>query len=553
MIVDVSISEKSFGPKSLYKDVSFSVNDGEKIGVIGRNGVGKSTLLGILAGTDTDFSGDIIFKRGVSVVSSRQEHHGHEYKTVLEYILGDLPEYTNLAHIIETYPSTMGENVRKITEYTDALQRFSDLGYYDNEGMIVEDLKRLQIDETKAHGPLSALSGGQKRLVEVVKIMHSNAHLALIDEPTNHMDYVAKAKFVEWMKSTAMAMLIITHDRDVLRQVDRIIEIKDGEAVIFNGNYDHYLKANAVSTTGAMHEFEVVQRRIANLKDKVVQFRRLKEKARDPDTIKQFKRREQQAAAELAELEKIEKPTFWIDQSSVSNLGLKSTEQYDKFKAKNIRIHGAKTVDGHSRLLVDVQGLSLGYDMPLFENISFQLREGERVELHGRNGAGKTTLIKALLENTPGSEVARSVRYYAGSIEVDPKTVIGVYEQEVSHELFERTLSEAIEHIYLSLGQSVTDTKIRQLLSDYLFEPTDGGLPVSALSGGQKARLQLIRMFADNPNLLILDEPTNHLDLPSIEELERSLHAYRGAILYVSHDSYFRQALGGDVVTIVGR
>ena len=543
MIADISITEKSFGSKSLYKNLSFSVQNGEKIGVIGRNGVGKSTLFGIISGEDADYTGDVVLKRGVSVVSSRQEHHGHEQKTVLEYILGDLPEYAQLSHIIETYPATMGDDVRKISAYTDALDRFASLGYYDNEGMIVEDLKRVQIDEAKAHGPLSALSGGQKRLVEVVKIMHSNAHLALIDEPTNHMDYAAKAKFVEWMKSAAMAMLIITHDRDVLHQVDRIIEIKDGEAVVFNGSYDHYLKTNATSTTGAMHEFEVVQRRIANLKDKVVQFRRFKEKARDPDTIKQFKRREQQAAAELAELEKIEKPTFWIDQNSVSNLGLKSAEQYDKFKAKNIRIHGAKAVDGHSRLLVDVQELSLGYGAPLFENISFQLREGERVELRGRNGAGKTTLIKTLL----GQSTATC---YAGVIEVDPKTTIGVYEQEVSRELFELTLQDAIERVYLSRKLPVSETKVRQLLADYLFTPGDGGTPVKSLSGGQRARLQLIDMLANNPTLLILDEPTNHLDLPSIEELENALHAYKGAVLYVSHDSYFQKALGGTVVQI---
>lgn len=543
MIANITITEKSFGPKSLYKNLSFSVNDGEKIGVVGRNGVGKSTLFGILNGEDTDFTGDVLFRRGVSLVSSRQEHHGHEQKTVLEYILGDLPEYARLAHIIETYPETMGDNVRKISEYTDALERFASLGYYGNEGMIVEDLRRLQIDESKAYGLLSELSGGQKRLVEVVKIMHSNAHLALIDEPTNHMDYLAKSKFIDWIKSSNMAMLIITHDRDVLHEVDRVIEIKDGEAVVFNGNYDHYLKTNATSTTGAMHEFEVMQRRIANLKDKVVQFRRFKERARDPDTIKQFKRREQQAAAELAELQKIDKPTFWIDQSSVSDLGLKSAEQYDKFKAKNIRIHGAKAVDGHSRLLVEVQDLSLGYIAPLFEKISFQLREGERIELHGRNGAGKTTLIRTILGQS-------KAKCFAGTVELDHKTTVGVYEQEVSHELFELPLQDAIERVYLSQNLPITETKIRQLLADYLFTPGDGGIPVKSLSGGQKSRLQLIAMLANNPSLLILDEPTNHLDLPSIEELENALHAYRGAILYVSHDSYFQKALGGTVVQI---
>lgn len=548
MIADIHITEKSFGPKSLYRNLRFSIQDGEKIGVIGRNGVGKSTLLNILNGDDHDFTGDIVFRRGVLIASSRQEHHGHEDKTVLQYILNDLPEYEKLASIIDTYPETMGENVRKIAEYTEALERFSSLGYYDNEGLIVEDLKRVQISEEMAHRPLGSLSGGQKRLVEVIKIMHSNAHLALIDEPTNHMDYIAKAKFIEWMKSSPTAMLIITHDRDVLKEVGRIIEVKDGEAYVFDGNYDHYLRVNASSTSNAMQEYDVVQRRIANLKDKVIQFRRLKEKSRDPDTIKQFKRREQEAAKELAELQEVPKPSFWIDQQSVSELGLKNAERYDKFKAKNIKIHGAKTAESHSRLLVNVQDLSLGYDKSLFEDMRFQLREGESIELRGRNGAGKTTFIRKLLE-VAGSKKT-DIKAFSGTIDVDSKVVIGVYQQEVSSELFDMTLKEAIEHIYLSQSLPTTDTKVRQLLADYLFSETDGGLPVRSLSGGQKSRLQLISMLSNDPTLLILDEPTNHLDLPSIEELENVLKKYSGAILYVSHDSYFRTALGGEVVNI---
>lgn len=548
MIADIHITEKSFGPKSLYRNLRFSIQDGEKIGVIGRNGVGKSTLLNILNGDDHDFTGDIVFRRGVLIASSRQEHHGHEDKTVLQYILNDLPEYEKLASIIDTYPETMGENVRKIAEYTEALERFSSLGYYDNEGLIVEDLKRVQISEEMAHRPLGSLSGGQKRLVEVIKIMHSNAHLALIDEPTNHMDYMAKAKFIEWMKSSPTAMLIITHDRDVLKEVGRIIEVKDGEAYVFDGNYDHYLRVNASSTSNAMQEYDVVQRRIANLKDKVIQFRRLKEKSRDPDTIKQFKRREQEAAKELAELQEVPKPSFWIDQQSVSELGLKNAERYDKFKAKNIKIHGAKTAESHSRLLVNVQDLSLGYDKLLFEDMRFQLREGESIELRGRNGAGKTTFIRKLLE-VAGSKKT-DIKAFSGTIDVDSKVVIGVYQQEVSSELFDMTLKEAIEHIYLSQSLPTTDTKVRQLLADYLFSETDGGLPVRSLSGGQKSRLQLISMLSNDPTLLILDEPTNHLDLPSIEELENVLKKYSGAILYVSHDSYFRTALGGEVVNI---
>lgn len=550
MIADITITEKSFGAKQLYNNLHMTIADGEKIGVVGRNGVGKSTLFGIVAGTDHDYSGDIVFRRGIQLVATRQEHHGLGDVTTLQYILGDLPEYAALSHIIETYPQHMGDNAKKIATYSDALERFSQLDYYHIEGLIVEDLKKMQIDESKAHGPLASLSGGQKRLVEVVKIMHSKAHLALLDEPTNHMDYVAKDSFIGWMQSAQEAMLIITHDRDVLREVDRIVEIKDGCAVNYDGNYDQYLRQNSHSTANAMHEYEVVQRQIANTKDKIIQFRRLKEKARDPDTIKQFKRREQLEITRLAELEKIDKPSFWIDKESAGQLGLAHAKQYEKYKARNIKIHHGQDNDGHGRLLVSVNNLSLGYgDRRLFSQVSYELRESGRVELRGRNGAGKTTLIKAILRAARHEPLVPTV-CFDGVIGIDQKIRIGVYEQEISPHLFDKTLYEAIELIYLNRKLSVGDTKVRQLMSDYLFEQSDGGQIVSSLSGGQKARLQLIDMLADNPNLLILDEPTNHLDLPSIEELETALAKYSGAIMYVSHDSYFRRTIGGEIVEI---
>jgi ATP-binding cassette subfamily F protein 3 len=244
-----------------------------------------------------------------------------------------------------------------------------------------------------------------------------------------------------------------------------------------------------------------------------------------------------------------EKPTFWIDKDSVESLGLKSGAQYEKFKSKTIKIHGAKEAEGHSRLLVDVKGMSLGYDTPLFEGINFQLREGDMMELRGRNGAGKTTLIKTLLAYARDEPMPAKV--FDGYIETDSKLVIGVYEQEVAPDLFDKTLSQAIESIYLSRNLSISETKVRQLMSDYLFSMGDADVPVKLLSGGQKARLQLVSMMASNPSLLVLDEPTNHLDLPSIEELESALKRYKGAILYVSHDSYFQAALGGNVTKIV--
>jgi len=543
MIADITISEKSFGPKILMTGIKFSVDDSEKVGVIGRNGVGKSTLFGILSGTDKDFTGEIIFRRGTTVVTTAQEHHDVGDKTVLQYVLAGLPEYADLSHIIETYPETMGEDMKKINEYTDALARFDDKGFYQIEEKIERELDNFQLPGV-AHRAFVTLSGGQKRLVEVVKIMHSDAHLALVDEPTNHMDYIAKQQYIDWMKTAREAMLVVTHDRDVLNEVDRIVELKDGKCVSYKGNYDDYLKQNAVSTGAQMNDFEMIEKRIVNLKTKVIDYQRLKEKARNPATIQKFKRLEQVSRQELIDLQAKEKPTFWIDKDSAENLNYKVAAQYDKFKAKNIKMNLKDDESRSKHVLISARDLSLGYSAPLFDGINIDLREGEALELRGRNGCGKTTLIKALLRSNP------EINQFAGEINLDTHVRIGVYEQEVSSAYFNLNLEEAIERMYLDKNLPISTTKIRGLMSDYLFSENDLKTPISRLSGGEKARFQIISMLSNSPQLLILDEPTNHLDLPSIEELETALSKYSGAVLYVSHDGYFRRAIGGEVLQI---
>lgn len=543
MVVDINISEKSFGPANLMDSIRFSVNNGEKIGVIGRNGIGKTTLFNMIAGLDRDFQGEIIFGRGVSVVMTSQEHHTAQSQTVMQYVLAGLPEYLELSDIIENYPSFMGDDLRKINQYSNALERFNDKGFYQIEEKIKLELENFQLGDVSER-LFSSLSGGQKRLIEVVKVMHSNSHLALIDEPTNHMDYVAKKQFIDWMKSAKEAMLIITHDRDVLKEVDRIIELKDGKSFSYKGNYDDYLTQNTVSTSSGMNEYEVTLRKIENLRQRI-QYARSKKASwgGTADKRNPFVVMENKALREIKELEKIEKPSFWIDRESAQNLDYKSVDRYQKYKARNIRM-SIKSDESRSRhVLVNAKNFSLGYESPLFDRVNIDLREGESLEIRGRNGSGKTTLIKALL----GSH---EVKIFEGEASIESHVRVGIYEQEISKDFFDLPLSQAVERIYLDKNMSITDQKIRQLLSDYLFKESDISIPIAKLSGGQKARFQLIKMLMNDPQLLILDEPTNHLDLPSIEELEIALEKYSGAIIYVSHDNYFRKNIGGQIVQI---
>ncbi len=552
MIADITITEKSFGMKELFSAIRFSIEDGEKVGVVGRNGIGKSTLFGILSGNDKDFTGEIIFKKGITIASTAQEHHGLGEASVMEYILSGLPEYSELKNIIDTYPEKMGDDLKMIERFTEALTRFDDKGFYLVEAKIEEELKKLQLEGFGSR-KISSLSGGQKRMIEIVKIMHANAHLVFIDEPTNHMDYIAKKQFIDWMtseESSKIAMLVITHDRDVLARVDRIVEIKDGKSISYKGNYDAYLKQNASRTAIGMHEYEQIEKRIVNLKQKVLDYQRLKEKSRNPGTIQKFKRLENESREELAELEAVEKPNFWIDESSVQSLDFKSSARYGKFKSKNIKLNINDAESRSSRILVRLENVALGYDDILFEGVNMDLREGEKIEFRGRNGAGKSTLIKAILSSISPVEYQSSVNMYDGQIWTDKNMRVGVYYQEIEERYLHLPLGEAIEKMYLDRDLRISETKVRQLASDYLFNLGDLETLLARLSGGQKARFQIISMLANEPDLLILDEPTNHLDLPSIEELEKSLAGYKGAVIFVSHDGYFRDKIGGQVIEI---
>ena len=549
MILSVEITEKSFGNKQLLQNIKFSIDESEKVGLIGRNGIGKSTLFGILLGRDQDFSGEVIFRKGSIIASTQQEYSSVGEQTVLDFILNDLPEYAHLSKLLRELPEKMGENMELIEKYTDALNRFQEKNFHFIEDKIKAELRDFGLGGFENH-QMKTLSGGQKRLVDTIKIIHSKADLALVDEPTNFMDSHAKNRFLNWMKNSSEAVLVITHDRDVLSKVDRIIEIRDGKTYIFKGNYDDYLRTNMFSTTNQIQDFESIQRRIVNLKDKVREYQRMKEKARDPSTIQRFKRLENKSREELADLELIKKPSFWIDQANVENLDFKAAKSYQKFKAKNVKI-GVKNEETRSvRSLVWAENLALGYGSLedaledkngakiLFENVNFNLKVGGILEIFGRNGVGKTSLIKTIF----GAENEKA-EIYDGKIFLDESARIGIYSQEIGSEFFEMNLKDAIEKIYLDQNISITEEKIYRILHQYLFSTEDFETPIRELSGGQKARFQLIKMLSNEPQILILDEPTSHLDLPSIEELERALKNYSGAIIFVSHDDYFRKVM----------
>ena len=224
----------------------------------------------------------------------------------------------------------------------------------------------------------------------------------------------------------------------------------------------------------------------------------------------------------------------------------KVSESYHKFKEKNISIAISNEKERTSEL-VSVKNLSLGYSTPVFSDLTFSLRNDNRLLIKGRNGAGKSTLVRTILSLYKKEEPKAKI--FAGEIKLGVSLRIGEYEQEISEKYLPLTLEEAVRTAFEETGATIEDQRIKSLLAQYLFDPViDGKLKIGVLSGGQKARFQIIKMLVNKPNLLILDEPTNHLDLPSIEELENALTVFQGGILYISHDTYFIDHLGGEVI-----
>ena len=540
MLLGITKLNKTIGVKTLFEDLDFTLYEGEKVALIGKNGAGKTTLFNIIAGEEKEFQGNIEFRKDSRVILTKQEHFLSDDISAIDYILGDLPSYNDYKKIIESYEMHGEDEGVGLQEYCDAVAFFSEKGFYDIEPKILQTLEKFQLDEDRAKMPMNNLSGGEKRFVELARVMYSECDLALIDEPTNHMDYVGKEKFLKWLKETNDSLFLVSHDRDVLQNVDKILELKDKKISVFNGNYDQYLKQNTSNTSADIKSYEASLKKIKTLEAAI------KAHMGSEPRLRIMRLRFQKEIDEIKA--NLEKPSFWIDKESLDQMSGTMLESYEKYKDASISISN-KSNASHKKLLFSVKKLSLGYEEPLFDNITFEVNSDDKIQIKGRNGAGKSTFLRTLIGHINDTKYDAKVFY--GEILKKNFVRLGVYEQEVDPAMLNMTLGEAVNAIYYDLDQPFNDTIRAAILKRYLFDPLqDYKILVRDLSGGQKARLQLIKMMSDNPNLLILDEPTNHLDLPSIEELEKTLQNFAGGIIYVSHDSVFVKNIGGKVVQI---
>lgn len=540
MLLQIADLSKSIGPKDLFHNLAFSIDTSEKIALIGRNGQGKTTILKILSGEDKDFGGEIITRKNLRVTLTQQEHIQDTKLSALTYILRSVPDYYTYEKILHDFEQGIMTDVHL---YSDALEKFTKNGYFYIKDVILGTLSAFQISPKQVHQPLTIFSGGEKRYIELTRLMYSKSDLFLIDEPTNHMDYQGKEQFISWMQAIKESIVVVTHDREVLKYVTKIIELKDKKLSIYHGNYDQYISQNASETTNSVKRYSEQLNRLKEAKKRVEWGNQMRAKS------KAWKIKYDHW---LRDYEKIKsetiKPSFWIDQNSTELLDKKVLDSYEKFKEKNISI-AIHTSKERVSELVSVKNLSLGYESPLFSGINFSLTSSDRVSIKGKNGAGKSTLVRTII--SLAQDQKPHATQFEGKIKLGSSLRIGVYEQEINEKYLHMKLEDAILSNYSDAGIPIEDRQLKSLLSQYLFDPIiDGGQKIINLSGGQKARFQLIKMFTSKPNLLILDEPTNHLDLPSIEELEKSLITFQGGILYISHDTYFINSIGGEIVVM---
>jgi ATPase subunit of ABC transporter with duplicated ATPase domains len=484
MLIHLRIAEKSMGAKLLFEDLSLTIEERQIIAIIGRNGVGKSTLFRMITGEDEDYRGAIDIRKYVRIVSTEQEHFTVAEQTPLEYVLAHVPDFVRCRALIQN-SDAMGEDMEKIVAYSDALQIFNDRDYYHTEDHVAQALLEMGLTLEQIVEPMGKLSGGEKRLMELVKVEFADADLALLDEPTNHLDAWGKAAFLRWLDGTKHSVLIITHDRDVLRHVNKILEIKDQRAKLYPGNYDAYLAQNTISTVTQVALYEEGLKRLATLKAQIKDTRVKKVAA----FSSRFKTQEDRLTREYENLlDDLKRPSLWIDQASSTELDPEVRERYSQYKEKNIQVRTRDNRE-HGRTLLKIRALSLGYISPLFAHVQFQLAHGERVLLEGRNGAGKSTLVRAILATIANQDVdvpkPLESTIFEGSIQPMGIVRVGMYEQEMNSSELDIPLGDAIARAYSSKRMPLDVQSLRKILAQYLFDKDDAKLPLRHLSGGQ--------------------------------------------------------------------
>ena len=517
MILSCNNISKSFGTDVIIKSCSFNIEDHEKAAIVGINGAGKSTLLKIITGIEPADTGLVTLAKDKTLgyLSQQQNLNSDntiydELLSVKQYILDMEAQLRSIENQMKSADDTALETLMK--KYSDLNHEFELNNGYAYKSEITGVLKGLGFAEEDFTLNVNTLSGGQKTRVALGRLLLSKPDIILLDEPTNHLDMESIRWLENYLLNYSGAVLIVAHDRYFLDKiVSKIIELDNGNATVFSGNYTDYASKKAILRNMQLKEYLNQQREIKHQEEVITK-------------LKQFNREKSIKRAESREkmLNKME----FVDKPEILN---------DKM---DIKLE-PNVISGND--VLTVENLTKGFDgTVLFDNISFQIKRGERVALIGSNGTGKTTILKLINGIIPAD---------SGSIYLGAKVNIGYYDQEHHVLDLDKTIFDEIRDAYPDLN----NTQIRNTLAAFLFTNEDVFKYIKDLSGGERGRVSLAKLMLSNANFLILDEPTNHLDITSKEILENALNSYTGTVLFVSHDRYFINSTATRIIELANK
>jgi len=517
IVLSCSNISLSFGTKKILENISFNLQESEKVGIVGVNGAGKSTLFKIIAGMLQPDSGDVFVAKSRKIGFLEQNSGLDSSNTIWEEVMSSFSNLiemeTRIKELEESISVEKNEDRLKslLKEYSVLTENYSNSGGYEYNSRVKGILKGLGFTEDQFSLKIQALSGGQKTRMALAKLLLEQPDILLLDEPTNHLDIEALEWLESFLKGYKNSVMVISHDRYFLDAVtSKTIEIENCGCKVYNGNYTEYMRQKAIDREIEQKHYDLQQKEIARLEAFIEQQRRWNRE-------RNIRAAESRQKA-IDRIQKLEKPK----------------DLPGKIKVK---LH-AGLASGKDVLFAE--NLSKGYPgKPLFRNVSFKLRKNENVFLLGPNGCGKSTLLKIL-----AGRLKQDSGEYGYGHNVQP----AYYDQELE-ELDEN--STVLEEVW-NENEELTHTEIRNTLASFLFTGEDVFKPISVLSGGEKSRVALAKLMLTRANLLILDEPTNHLDINSREALEDALQNFDGTILAVSHDRYFINKLSTRILEFNG-
>ncbi|MGX5491914.1 ribosomal protection-like ABC-F family protein [Bacillus cereus] len=510
-ICSVNNVTKSFGGNTIFENISLEIKNGERVGLVGRNGSGKTTIFGLLTGMESLDAGAIHMKKGTRIGHVAQIPKFDEAMTVYDVLSSAFKvekELEKEMHALEKNMAVEQEQsaLEKLMErYGFIQEKFAFLGGYEIEANIMKVANGLQVTDLFSR-VFTELSGGEQTKVSLAYMLLQKPDLLLLDEPTNHLDLFAVEWLEQFLKEYTGTVMVISHDRYFLDEVvTKIFDLEDGEIHVYHTNYSQFVEEKEERLLQEFQAYQEQQKKIKKMKEAIKRLREWANQANPPNEGLHKRARNMERA--LERIEKLKRPILERKQ-----MGLQFEGQ-----------------ERSGKDVVVMKEVSKGFaGRPLFEQANLHVRFQERAAIVGRNGTGKTTLLKLLLE-----EINPDV----GEIRIGSSVKIGYLSQHTYGNVKSNVLEAFREYV------AVTEGEARHILAKFLFYGPAVFKKVTQLSGGEKMRLRLAQLMYQDINFLILDEPTNHLDIESREVLEEALEQYNGTILAVSHDRYFLNKL----------